>query len=209
MSNWEKCQFLFLYFGSSGPPVQLLFLVQWKGCFLLFEDKNNTINRPHNDWLSPTKALRFCFFTVHSSFSASSHPSSITLPPLLALLTSPLTSPLHLHTSPPHWRTLSSPLTSPLPPPTTTTSFSSSPPLYLPIASLIPYLSLVNNSTAVHTWVVIVELHMGDLEDKWTIRMEELKTSPRLHYRAGGICRLPACLAKSRLCVFSLSSPHR
>lgn len=141
-----------------------------------------------------------CSLTTDSSSAAYTHPSSITLPPLLALLTSTLTLPLHLHTSPPHSEIPSYPQN---------TSSSSHCPLLLLLPSVFPLppsslISLVNNSTALHTWVVIMKLHMGDLEDKWTIRMEELKTSPRLHYRAKGICCLPGL---TRLCIFFLSSP--
>lgn len=87
--------------------------MQLKGFFPLL--KGQCIDHS-SDWLLPTKALRVCLFTVHSSSTASSHPFSITLPPLLALLTSPLTSPLHLYTSPLQWHTASSPLTHPPPP---------------------------------------------------------------------------------------------
>lgn len=141
------------------------------------------------------------FFSVQSSSSASSHPSSIFLPPILTLLTlyfwPPSTSP---HVSPPATspHLSSSPQHSELP-----THFCSPPalpsshlPLPLPLLYFFPLsssslISLVNNSAAVHTWVVTMKLHMGDLEDKWTIRVEELKTSPRLDYRARGICCLP------------------
>lgn len=118
----------------------------------------------------------------------------------LSSLFSPHLSPLHYISTPLLLsRTLSSPLTSPLPLRLLRLLVFLSPTSLPPLSSIFPsppsfLISLVNNSTAVHTWVVIAELHMGDLEDKWTIRMEELKTSPRLHYRAGGICRLPACL---------------
>lgn len=126
--------------------------------------------------LPPSLAHLFCLFSPHFS------------DPLLPHLTS------HLPTTSPHLSSPQHSFSSLLPPalPCFLTSKSPSPSL-LPVHGLLlfAYNSLVNNSTAVHTWMVIVELHMGYLADKWSIRVEELKTSPRLHYRARRICRLP------------------
>lgn len=92
----------------------------------------------------------------------SSHPSSITLPPF-PLFSPPVTTLLFL-TSAPHLSSyhLHSPSTTVLP----------APPLSL--------ISRVNNSTAVHTWAVIAELHVeeGGLEGKWTIRGGGIKKFP-------------------------------
>lgn len=168
--------------------------MQWRGCFSTLWIKKQH-NKSTKGWLIITNLSSKglpprCPLVILCLLSPFLHHSPTS--PRTSHLNShlPTTSP-HLSSSLTHFELLSHfssfPLKAPLPPPSLA-SFTSSPLLYLPIASLA---SLVNNSTAVHTWVVIVELHIGDLEDKWTIRMEELKTSPRLHYRARGICRLP------------------
>lgn len=157
------------------------------------EVMKTTVNPPQQ-WLIITRwsFMGLCQYReCCKTFPLSARHPPLTLPPSL----SHLSALFSLHLSPRHYIStpplLTAPLQAPvlllllLPPPLTPPIFPSPP------SSLI---SLVNNSTAKHTWVVIVELHMGDLEDKWTIRVEELKTSPRLHYRAGGICRPPGWL---------------
>lgn len=147
-----------------------------------------------------SKAVTDYYYKVQP-FSLSS-PLSLTLPPSLFHLFSPhFSDPLnphltsHLSTTFPHLS--SSPLHSELPSHISLLPVCLlliSPPCLPPCLSIFPssLISLGNNSTAVHTWVVIAELNMGDLEDKWTIRVEELKTSPWFHYRADWICRLPS-----------------
>lgn len=168
--------------------------------------------------------IKKTFFTAQSSSSASSHTPSISLPPLLALLTSffqpssssPPLSPLlhHLHTSPLYHLTLISSLTSSLPLILLLPLSHFSPP---PLLSIFPsppssLISLVNNSAAVHTWVVIAELHLGGGGSGRQINhkdggIKNFPTAPLQGQRNLPPACLPARL-KPVCASFSLSSPR-